>query len=55
MAGFAGIPYSKLLGMVLEAATERLALQRGAMEKAPEPGQAAQPAGQAAVADTLSL
>jgi D-alanine-D-alanine ligase len=55
MAGFAGIPYSKLLGMVLEAATERLALQRGPMEKAAEPDQAAQPAGHAAVADPLSL
>ena len=56
MAEFAGIPYSKLLGMLLEAATERLALQRGGpMDKAAEPGQAAQPAGQAAVADILSL
>ena len=55
MAEFAGIPYSKLLGMLLEAAIERLALQRGPMEKAAEPGQVAQPAGPAALADILSL
>ncbi|MGH8564656.1 MAG: SAM-dependent methyltransferase [Gammaproteobacteria bacterium] len=34
---------------------ERLALQRGPMEKAAEPGQADQPPGRAAVTDTLSL
>ncbi len=33
MAGLAGISYAKLLGMVLEAATERLALQQSAGRK----------------------
>jgi D-alanine-D-alanine ligase len=37
MAGFAGISYATLLGMVLEAATERLAIQRGAAERSPDP------------------
>ena len=50
MAEFAGIPYSKLLGMMLEAATERLALQRALWIRPRSP-----PAGQAAVTDTLSL
>ncbi len=43
MAGFAGISYAKLLGMVLEAATERLAVQgaTGAGRNSAGPGRAA--------------